>query len=157
MIAKCCWQLPRAHTDQCKRLSFHYQHITHPQQLVCDLSMEYMLCVYLLPHTQLLQQPGPYPLVVSPPDGGYKVMNGEYASSLGSDGRWQAPEISTEHFRVDVDNIALLYGRHFVGKVSIDYWRMPITDLLSLFCHLTPDEGFKLYPKPYYLQSILPS
>ena len=66
----------------------------------------------------MLQQPGPYPLVVSPPEGGYKVVNGEYASSVDSNGQWQAPEISTEHFRVDVDTIALLYGRHFVGKVS---------------------------------------
>ena len=46
-------------------------------------------------------------------------MNGEYASSLNDDGLWQAPEISTEHFRVETDNIALLYGRHFVGKVSV--------------------------------------
>ena len=67
---------------------------------------------------QMLQEPGPYPLIATPPEGGYKVVNGEYASSMGSDGQWQAPEISTEHFRVDLDTVALLYGRHFVGRVS---------------------------------------
>ena len=95
-----------------------------------------LVCVYNILHStallmgilllaQMLQEPGPYPLIVTPPEGGYKVVNGEYASSMGSDGQWQAPEISTEHFRVDVDTVALLYGRHFVGKQHLfQNWRL---------------------------------
>ena len=65
----------------------------------------------------MLLDKGPYPLVIEPPDGGYWIQNGVYESAQGEDGVWRAPEISTDHYRVDVDKIALIYDRHFMGKV----------------------------------------
>ena len=56
-------------------------------------------------------------MIIQPPCGGYWVQNGEFESSQDKDGIWHAPEISTDHFRVDVDNTALMYGRHFANKV----------------------------------------
>lgn len=58
----------------------------------------------------------PFPLIINPPDGGYWVQNGEYESSRRDDGIWTAPEIDIEHFRLDTDNTALMYGLHFVGR-----------------------------------------
>ena len=64
----------------------------------------------------------PFPLLITPPDGGYWVQNGEYESSRNIDGTWQAPEIDTEHFRLDIDNTAMMYGRHFVGHPHKNFY-----------------------------------
>lgn len=79
----------------------------------------YFLSNYHEPNSlQVVLGEPPYPMVVRPLDGGYWVQNGEFDNSQGEDGIWRAPEISTDHFRVEVDNTSLMYGRHFANKVS---------------------------------------
>lgn len=65
----------------------------------------------------MLVNEGPYPLLIEPPDGGFWIQNGEYDEALGEDGVWRAPEISTEHYSIQVDKTALVYGRNFVRQV----------------------------------------
>ena len=65
---------------------------------------------------ELNKDKSPFPLIMHPPDGGYWIQNGEYETSRGADGIWRAPEIDIEHFRLDFDSTALMYGKHFVGK-----------------------------------------
>ena len=73
--------------------------------------------------SQLIQaNEAPFPLLIIPPDGGYWVQNGEYESSRSEDGTWQAPEIDTEHFRLDTDTTAMMYGRHFVGRSHKNFY-----------------------------------
>lgn len=59
---------------------------------------------------------------MKPPDGGYWIQNGEYETSRGEDGMWHAPEIDTEHFRLETNTTALMYGRHFVGRPHKNFY-----------------------------------
>ena len=56
-------------------------------------------------------------MIIEPSGGGYWIENGECESALGEDGIWRAPEISTEHYTIQTDTIANIYGRYFVGQV----------------------------------------
>lgn len=93
---------------------------------------------------QLLSNEGPYPLLVEPPDPGYWIQNGNYESAKGEDGVWRAPEISTEHFRINTDKTAFVYGKHFVGRVSAvlryvyGVWFLPVYQLLCASTSLQP-------------------
>jgi len=69
----------------------------------------------------VLVNEGPYPLLIEPPDGGFWIQNGEYDEALGEDGVWRAPEISTEHYSIQVDKTALVYGRNFVRQEHQNY------------------------------------
>ena len=69
----------------------------------------------LLP--QLLMKEGPYPLLMEPPDGGYRFEMGDYTSALGDDGVWRAQDISTEHYQLEKDNACHAYGKFFYKKV----------------------------------------
>ena len=70
-------------------------------------------------HVQVIAQEGPYPLLIEPPDGGFWIQNGEYESARGEDGIWRAPEISTEHYNLDSNKNAFVYGRHLIGEVGM--------------------------------------
>ena len=35
---------------------------------------------------------------------------------------WHAPEIDTEHFRLEINTTALMYGRHFVGRPHKNFY-----------------------------------
>ena len=65
----------------------------------------------------MIVEEGPYPLLIEPPDGGFWIQNGEYEQARGEDGVWHAPEISTEHYRVEADKTAFVYGSYFMEKV----------------------------------------
>lgn len=67
---------------------------------------------------QILGDTGPYPLLVEPPDSDYWVENGDYESAKGEDGVWRAPEISTEHYTLQADKTAFVYGRYFRKQVQ---------------------------------------
>ena len=96
--------------------------------------------------SQLLKtDEAPFPLIINPPDGGYWVQNGEYQSSRGPDGIWKAPEIDTEHFRVNTDNTALMYGCHFVGKNHRNFYAKD-SQLGPLIFSLMFDNGSSFDP-----------
>ena len=60
-------------------------------------------------------------MIIEPPDKGWNIqVDEDFESSLGEDGIWRAPEISTDHFSLDSDTAVFAYGRHFVGKVYRD-------------------------------------
>ncbi len=68
--------------------------------------------------SQVLGGHGPYPLLVEPPGGDYWVQNGEYEVARGEDGVWRAPEICTEHYTLQADKTAFVYGRYFRKQAS---------------------------------------
>lgn len=66
---------------------------------------------------QAISGNGPYPLLISSPDGGYWVQTGDHDVAKGEDGVWRAPEISTEHYIIQTDKTASVYGRYFRKQV----------------------------------------
>ena len=67
--------------------------------------------------TQMIAAEGPYPLVMEPPDGGFWTEKASYEGAVGEDGVWRAPEISTEHYAIQVDKTSFVYGRNFAKQV----------------------------------------
>lgn len=65
----------------------------------------------------MIEEEGPYPPLIQPPDGGYWIQNGDYEVAKGEDGVWRAPEISTEHYTLQVDKTAAVYGNYFKKQV----------------------------------------
>lgn len=57
-------------------------------------------------------------MLMTPPDGGYWIQNGEHESARSEDGIWRAPEIDTEHFTIEMDTVANVYRKYFKGQVS---------------------------------------
>ena len=57
-------------------------------------------------------------MLMTPPDGGYWIQNGEHDSARSEDGIWRAPEIDTEHFTIEMDTVANVYRKYFKGQVS---------------------------------------
>lgn len=70
-------------------------------------------------HLQVISDDGPYPLLIESPDGGYWLQNGDHEVMCGEDGVWRAPEISTEHYTIQSDKTAFVYGRYFKKQVSV--------------------------------------
>ena len=69
-------------------------------------------------------------MLMTPPDGGYWLQNGEHESARDEDGIWRAPEIDTEHFTIEMDTVANVYRKYFKGQVS----RYSICKLLPFIC-----------------------
>lgn len=67
----------------------------------------------------MIDTDGPYPLLIQPPCGGYWIQNGDYEVAHGEDGVWRAPEISTEHYTLQADKTAFVYGRYFRKQVLV--------------------------------------
>lgn len=64
---------------------------------------------------------GPYPMLIEPPDGGFWLQHGEHDSARGTDGVWTAPEIDTEHYTIQTDKTAFVYGRYFMWRDHRNY------------------------------------
>ena len=73
------------------------------------------MCMFL--SLQVIVGDGPYPLLITPPDGGYWCQGGDHDMAKGEDGVWRAPEISTEHYTIQTDKTASVYGRYFRKQV----------------------------------------
>lgn len=58
-------------------------------------------------------------MLMTPPDGGYWIQNGEYESARDENGTWRAPEIDTDHFTIEMDTVANVYRKYFKGQVSV--------------------------------------
>jgi len=67
----------------------------------------------------MLSRVGPYPMVITPDEGGYWVDGEQHDTAKNSDGFWEAPEIAHEHFHIEQDNIPFQYGRYLANKVNI--------------------------------------
>lgn len=82
--------------------------------------LSFARCVYLkLPLLQMLKKPGPYPLVVLPPGGGYwidGIHHGYPSDSLGN------PILPKYEFvpKIERDETAQLYRKFCYGKASVD-------------------------------------
>eukprot|EP00731_Ephydatia_muelleri_P015189 Em0008g909a len=70
---------------------------------------------------EVVAKEGPYPLVISAPGGGFWVENGDYEGARAKNGFIWAPEISTEHLKVDSDPTMFAYTRHFLAKDHRNY------------------------------------
>ncbi|XP_046547125.1 rap1 GTPase-activating protein 1-like isoform X3 [Haliotis rubra] len=72
---------------------------------------------------QLLAKPGPYPMVVLPPDRGY-WLEGEaiQSNTMDSSGNLIIPECNPEQFSLDLDETALVYRHQFLGKEHFNYY-----------------------------------
>ena len=75
---------------------------------------------------------GPYPMLIEPPDGGFWLQHGEHDSARGTDGVWTAPEIDTEHYTIQTDKTAFVYGRYFMWRVRTTL-TLTLTAIMLLF------------------------
>jgi len=69
----------------------------------------------------MLSRVGPYPMVITPDEGGYWVDGEQHEAARNRDGSWQAPEIAHEHFHIEHDNTPFQYGRYLANKVCGSY------------------------------------
>ena len=76
------------------------------------------ICPFTSTYTQLISKEGPYPMLMTPPDGGYWIQNGELESARDDRGIWRAPDIDTEHFTIEMDAVANVYRTYFKGQVN---------------------------------------
>ena len=65
----------------------------------------------------MLSRVGPYPMVITPDEGGYWVDGEQHEAARNRDGSWEAPEIAHEHFHIEQDNTPFQYGRYIANKV----------------------------------------
>ena len=66
---------------------------------------------------QILDKPGPYPMVVLPSNRGYWIDGTEHTLPYDTDGNPLIPEIN-HGCRLEVDETSKCYRQHFLGKVS---------------------------------------
>ncbi|KAL5015173.1 hypothetical protein ScPMuIL_009443 [Solemya velum] len=66
----------------------------------------------------ILKQPGPYPMVLPPPNGGYWVNS---PTKVGGD---NGQPLDTGQSFIDADEIIHMYRKHFLGKEHFNYYAM---------------------------------
>lgn len=109
----------------------------------------------------MLSQCGPYPMVITPDEGGYWVDGEQHDTARNSKGFWEAPEIAHEHFHIEQDNIPFQYGRYLANKEHDNYYCMsekhgPL--LLSIRIDKDPAQyRLLLRTKSYTHYSVMPS
>lgn len=69
----------------------------------------------------MLKKPGPYPMIVLPPGGGYWQDGSEHECQLDSDGNPIIPQTSPSKVKLETDETAQCYRKHFLGKVRVNY------------------------------------
>ncbi len=89
-------------------------------------SKKYRVSYMFLCGVKLLQKKGPYPMVVQPPDLGYWLDGGEVSPSatdvMCQDSVTMATRDSNmssqQEYKLEMDETAKCYRRHFLGKVN---------------------------------------
>ncbi|XP_064611477.1 rap1 GTPase-activating protein 1-like isoform X3 [Liolophura sinensis] len=71
---------------------------------------------------EVLKKPGPYPMIVLPPGGGYWQDGSEHECQLDSDGNPIIPQTSPSKVKLETDETAQCYRKHFLGKEHFNYY-----------------------------------
>ena len=112
-------------------LHFYGSYVVLFKNVLINFSFTHDL--FIFSSIKVFTNEGPYPMIIEPPGGRYWIENGQCVSALGEDGIWRAPKISTEHYTIQTDTIANIYGRCFVGQVRNLLFLSLCLSLVTLF------------------------